>query len=122
MVATTDLKCYKTTNFLGGAITGTQVNSATPNNVFTNIPKNELVVGEDYYAAVYFKNTHATEAMENFKLWLTSKTPPADTVLKWGFESDTGISFDGVDDGINCGDDTTLWSRPKTKFSFSIWI
>src|SRR6476659_7720969 len=122
MVATTDLKCYKTTNFLGGAITGTQVNSATPNNIFTNVPKNELVVGEDYYAAVYFKNTHSTEAMDALKFWLSSKIPPPDTELKRGFESSTGISLDGVDDGINCGDDPALWSRPKTKFSFSIDI
>ena len=47
MVSFTDLKIYKTTNNLGGAITGTQVAVGTSNNVFTNIPKNELVVGED---------------------------------------------------------------------------
>ena len=86
MVSTSDVKCYKTTNNLGGAITATQVNSANPNNVFTNVPNNERVIGEDYYACVYFKNGHATESMDNFKLWLSSKVPPPDTELKWGFD------------------------------------
>src|ERR1051325_9983903 len=86
MVAISDLKMYKTTNFLGGAITATEVPSATPNNIFTNVPKNELVVGKDYYACVYLKNTHATEKMDNLKWWLSSKTFPHDTELKWGFD------------------------------------
>jgi len=86
MVSFTDLKIYKTTNNLGGAITGTQVAIGTSNNVFTNIPKNELVVGEDYYACIYLKNTHATETMASLKLWLSSKSFPHDTVLKWAFD------------------------------------
>ena len=87
MVAASDLKIYKTTNFLGGAITATQVIPGTINNIFTNIPKNELVVGEDYYACVYLKNGHGNETMDNFKLWLSSKSFPHDTELKWSFDT-----------------------------------
>ncbi len=123
MVSASDLKIYKTTNNLGGAITATQVTSATPNNVFTNIPKNELVVGEDYYACVYFKNTHPTEAMDNFKLWLTNKSSPPDTELKWDFDSLVNtLLFDGTDDYVDCTNDVELWSQALTKFSFSFWI
>lgn len=83
MVQPSDLKCYKTTNFLGGPITGTLVPSANPNNIFGNIPKNELTTGEDYYACVYFKNTHATETMDNFILWISSNSPKSEPELKW---------------------------------------
>jgi len=128
MVTTADLKVYKSTNFLGGAITGTQVLAATPNNIFTNVPKNELVIGEDYYAEVYLKNTHATEKMDNFKLWLSAKSFPHDTELKWGFDKIISsvqapfILLDGVNDDVDCTNDATLWSQGLTKFSFSMWI
>ena len=86
MVAATDLKIYKTTNNLGGAITGTQIATSTPNNLFSNVPNNERVIGEDYYACIFLKNAHATESMDNFKLWLSDKSFPHDTEIKWGFE------------------------------------
>lgn len=86
MVSASDLKVYKTTNFLGGAITGTVVPSANPNNIFTNIPKNELTVGEDYYACVYLKNTNTSENMDNFKFWLSSNNPRSECEIKWWFE------------------------------------
>jgi hypothetical protein len=87
MVSASDLKIFKTTNNLGGAITATQIISATPNNLFSNVPKNELTIGEDYYACIYLKNTHATEKMDNFRLWLTDKSFPHDTEIKWAFDA-----------------------------------
>ena len=87
MVNFTDLKVYKTTNNLGGAITGTQVQVGTENNVFANVPNNERVIGEDYYACIYLKNTNTAEAMAAFKLWLSDKSLPHDTELKWGFDT-----------------------------------
>jgi len=89
MVGATDLKIYKSASGgLGGAIdTAAQVISANPNNFFTNIPKNELTLGEDFFGCVYWKNTHATESMDNFKVWLGSKTLPPDTELKWSLDS-----------------------------------
>jgi concanavalin A-like lectin/glucanase superfamily protein len=128
MVAATDLKVYKTTNNLGGAITGTQVVNATPNNLFSVIPQNELVVGEDYYACVYVKNTHSTESMEAFKLWLSDKSFPHDTEIKWGFEAGTGATgyrwspsetFDGSTDYIAVPDDPSL---DLLTFTIALWF
>ena len=129
MVDFTNLKLYRSTGDLGGAITGTEITTATPNNLFTNVPKNELVIGKDYYKCFYIKNT-STEAMANFKMWLSSKSLPLDTNLKWAWDplatTTTGsggyVTFDGVDDYMNCGVDATLWSQPLTKFSFCFWI
>lgn len=95
MVAVTDLKIFATSSGLGGAITGTQIPTATPNNVFSNVPNNERVVGEDYYACVFLKNTHSTEAMDNFKLWLSTKSFPRDTEIKWGYEPNLGGEQEG---------------------------
>jgi hypothetical protein len=95
MVAIADLKLFKTTNNLGGVITTTQVQNATPNNLFVNVPKNELVTGEDYYAAIYLKNTHISESMDNFKMWLSAKSFPQDTEIKWGFDPTTVVGAGG---------------------------
>ncbi len=130
MVDFTDLKLYRSTGDLGGAITGTQITPATPNNLFTNVPKNELVVGEDYYKCFFIKNTHATETMANFKMWLSSKSFPQDTQLQWAWDplstvsigSGGFVTLDGVNDYVDCTSDTALWSRALTKFTFCFWI
>lgn len=89
MVSATDLKAYKSASGgLGGAIdTGALIQSASPNNLFSNVPNNERVIGEDYYRCLYFKNTHATEAMEEFKLWLDQDSQLPDSTIKWGFDT-----------------------------------
>lgn len=128
MVSTSDLKVYKTTSNLGGAITGTQVISANPNNLFVNVPNNERVLGEDYYACVYFKNTHGTESMDNFKLWLNSKTAPPDTELKWAFDpvaTNTGYRWEPyfTGDGATTFDSTaSSASLQIATFSVSAWF
>jgi hypothetical protein len=129
MVDFGDLKIYKTTNNLGGAITATEFLSATPNNLFSNVPANELVAGEDYYACIYLKNVNTSEKMAAFKLWLSDKSFPRDTEIKWGFDTSTTdritlpyLSFDGSNDYVDCTNDATLWSQSLTKFSFSFWI
>jgi Concanavalin A-like lectin/glucanases superfamily/Calcineurin-like phosphoesterase len=128
MVAASDLKFYRSTSQLGGAITGTQITSGIPNNVFGNVPKNELVVGEDYYKCVYLKNTHATENMDNFKLWLSAKSFPLDTELKWGFDTTVAGSgyrwspfknFNGSSDFVSIPDTAELNS---TQFSVACWF
>lgn len=125
MVSTADLKVYK--QDASGGTSGALLPSATPNNIFTNVPQNELAIGEDYYQGVFFKNTHATESMDNFKLWLSNKSLPRDTELKWALDPIVTkqvplLSFDGVDDYVDCTNDATLWSQSLTKFSFSFWI
>jgi hypothetical protein len=117
MVSAADLKCYKTTNGLGGAITATQIPHATPNNLFSNVPNNERVLGEDYYQCCYFKNGHANEAMDNFKLWLSQKSS-----AQASQQNTPVIAFDGINDYVDLTNDATLWSQSLTKFSFSFWI
>jgi len=130
LVAATDLKIYKTTNGLGGAITGTQVAVGTPNNVFSNVINSQRVAGEDYYRCIFLKNTHATEKMDNFKLWLSDKSFPHDTEIKWGFEPNVAVTsgyrwspyrtFNGSGGGVlTIADDPTL---DLVKFTIATWF
>ena len=124
MVSFSDLKVYRSTSDLGGAITGTEVQPATPNNLFTNIPRSDYVAGTTYYKCVYLKNTHTAESMDNFKIWISGGTPSPNTKLSFAFDplAVTSISFDGTNDYVDLTNDATLWSQSLTKFSFSLWI
>ena len=129
MVEFNELKAYRSSwdgqYSIGGAITATQIQSGTPNNLFFNIPRNEVIPGTTQYACVFFKNTSA-ETMENCKLWLSAGTPLSYTGINWAFDGTTN-PFDGavhladsIDDYINCGNHSDLWSKPLNKFSFCI--
>ncbi len=131
MVDFTDLKIYKTTNNLGGAITATEFLTATPNNLFGNVPQNEQVIGEDYYACVYIKNTHLSEAMGDLKIWQSSKSFPPDTQIKWGFDTTavaqtitnkytapSGITWHGIETQSTATSHGELLSGA----SFPIWL
>ncbi len=87
MVSFTDLKAYRSTSDLGGAITATQIQTATSNNFFTNVPRSDYVSGKTYYKCFYFKNTHATESMDNFKFWLSGGTPSLNTFMHFGLDT-----------------------------------
>ena len=90
MVAFTDLKIYRSTSDLGGAITATQIQTATPNNLFINVSRADYVSGQTFYKCVYLKNTHATEAMDDFKIWISGGTPSPNTYIHFGFEPSSG--------------------------------
>ena len=131
MVGASDLKVYHSVGVLpsgpqrvGGAITANIISNGSPNNLFFNVTRAEQVSGVDEYKCAYFKNTHATEGMDNFKLWLSSKRSPNDTSIQWGRDpiALTTSGFDGVNDYIDCGNHADLWSGTLTKFSFGLWI
>lgn len=127
MVATTDLKAYKSTGGLGGPIDlASQIITNTKNNFFGNSTGAECAAGEDYYGAFFMKNAHASEDMNEPRFWLDSGSKEHDSNYKFGFDPicfpQPTIKLDGVDDYVDCADDAELWSRSLTKFSFEIWI
>lgn len=93
------------------------ISSATPNNFFAKIPLSEVLTGKDYYLCFYVYNAHATELMTDFKLWLSSDTLPADTTVKWSFDSAANAHkyqyapwkvFNGTSTKVVVADDSTL--------------
>lgn len=59
-LVSTDLKTYRSTNNLGGAITVTQTISGIAGNVFDTFTGAETSAGATFYHCVYVKNTHGT--------------------------------------------------------------
>ena len=91
MVDATDVKFYKSGGGgigLGGAISGTEIISGTTNNFFPNITRAQQLAGEDFYLAMYMKNTSA-EVMKDTAFWLTQDTPTHLTTVKFG-QDDNG--------------------------------
>jgi len=127
MVNFIDLKFYDSTSSLGGAIdTGDPIQTATPNNLFINFQRSELIGGSTKYKCFYIKNESA-EDMANFKIWISKGTPLDYTFINFGFDNqaspfDGAVEFDGTNDYIDCTNDATLWSKSLTKFSFAVWI
>ena len=72
-VLATDLKLFKTTSNLGGAITATQ---ATGGNVFDAFTGDETSAGITEYACVYVKNEAAQTALAA-KVYVNSETSHA---------------------------------------------
>ncbi len=127
MVNFTDLKFYDSQAGLGGDIdTGDALQTATPNNLFINFQRSELIAGAAKHKCFYMKNESA-EDMENFKIWISRGTPLDYTVIDMAFDAlanpyNGSIGFDGVTDNVDCGNHADLWSKSLTKFSFSIQI
>jgi len=127
MVGFSDLKFYDSQAGLGGAIdTGDAIQTATPNNLFINFQRSEIVSGTTKYKCFYMKN-ESSEDMENFKIWISAGTPLDYTSIAMGFDVnatpfDGAVGFDGTNDYIDCTNDATLWSKALTKFSMAFWI
>jgi fibronectin type 3 domain-containing protein len=88
---------------------GTTVPTATPtSNSFSN---SGLTASTTYYYRVA-----AVDNSGNIGSLSTQQSGTTQAAQSYS------ILFDGVDDLVNCTNDTTLWSQSLTKFSFSFWI
>jgi hypothetical protein len=56
---------------LGGAISSTEITSASLHNLFDQVSSAEASSGEDEYRGFYVKNTHGTLTWQSVKAWLT---------------------------------------------------
>lgn len=74
----------------GGVISSVQILdqelTTTPfalGTIFKDINRTQRLNGLRKYAAVYLKNTHATQTATEIKVFKTAKTPAADQILLW---------------------------------------
>lgn len=98
-IVATDIKIYPSTNSsggdicLGGAINTTaelakNQNPASPvyNLAFRNFTNTERYNGSIQHHCMYIKNTHASLALTNGKLWFSAVTPSPDTRARMGLD------------------------------------
>lgn len=76
-IADTDIKIYKTTNGLGGAITANEAVSGVTGNVFDTFSGAETAAGGVFYACLYIKNEHTSLTAQALEAILASETAHA---------------------------------------------
>lgn len=89
-ILSSDLKLYLTggagnsnpNNSLGGAVSTTEVVTATEQNLFANVGAQEANDGSTKYRCVAWKNTHGTLTLQNSKVWIPTQTPSTDTSIE----------------------------------------
>lgn len=83
-IIASELKFYKSTNGLGGAITANDITSNVIHNVFDTVTSDEALLGDVEYRCIYLKNTNASITLENAIVFLASNTPLATTNMEIG--------------------------------------
>lgn len=118
-----DMKTYKTTNGLGGAITATESVSGNPGNVFDTFTGSETAAGGTFYHCIYVKNTHGTLTAQSVGVYVDSETSHAGVNVEIGLGTSAvngteqtvanettapaGVTFadaDGVGNALSIGD------------------
>lgn len=69
---------------LGGAISTTEVTTATLHNLFDVVSSAETTSGDVEYRCIYVKNTHGTLSLTSAVAWISSNTPSTDTTADIG--------------------------------------
>ena len=83
-LATTDIKTFKTTNGLGGAITATESVSGVSGNLFDTFTGAETAVGGVFYHCEYIKNTHGTLTAQSLVAFIESESSHAGVNVSMG--------------------------------------
>jgi hypothetical protein len=64
---------------LGGAVSTTEVVTATLHNLFDVVSGDEAAAGDAEYRCIYVKNTHGTLTLQNAAVYVQSETSNADS-------------------------------------------
>lgn len=68
---------------LGGAISVTEIVSASSNNIFDEVSGAEASAGSTEYRCFYVKNSHGSLTLQAAKIWMVSDTPEGDTAYEF---------------------------------------
>ena len=82
---------------LGGAVSGTALQSAVLHNLFDLVGSEESLAGDTEYRCFYFENNHATLTLLSAKVFVEAETPSPDTSVEIGLGS-SGI--DGTEQTV----------------------
>jgi hypothetical protein len=120
---------------LGGAASSTEIVDATSDNLFDDVSGAEATAGDVEYRGFYVKNGHATLALSNTKIYISSLTSSASTEFDIGLATEatnttmatianestapSGVTFSRPTDytgglaigTLNAGDRKGVWIR-----------
>lgn len=72
---------------LGGVISSVAVSFGdTFNNLFDNVSDVEASAGDNEYRCIYLRNNHATDTLNDVKLFIASNTPSTSTKVQVGLD------------------------------------
>lgn len=87
---------------LGGAMSSSEVVSATLENLFDDVTASEAANGDTEYRCYYITNTNLTDTYFGAVVWISSQTSSGDTSVE------IGLDPAGVGDGSSTGVATTI--------------
>ncbi|MBO9492073.1 hypothetical protein J7384_17055 [Endozoicomonas sp. G2_1] len=83
-ISASEIKYFKTTNNLGGAITSSEISSGSLENIFPNFTSAEAAAGIVKYACIYVRNTNTSDTLTSVKHWIATQTPSPTTSVEVG--------------------------------------
>ncbi len=66
---------------LGGVISTTAITDASVENLFDNVTGAESTAGDTEYRGFYVLNNHGSLTWQSVKLWISTETPSADSLI-----------------------------------------
>lgn len=84
---------------LGGGRSSTEVVfSPILNNLFDNVTAPQAASGEIEYRCIYLQNDHATDDVDDLKIWINTNTPSTSTTIAIGLDP---VGKNGIADSIS---------------------
>ena len=83
-ILTTDIKFYKSTGGLGGAITVTEITSGNLHDLFDEVSSPEALAGDTEYRCIYAKNTHGTLSLTDAVAYILSASSNPENTISIG--------------------------------------
>lgn len=87
---------------LGGVMSATAVPAVAANNLFDNVTPTEAAAGSVEHRCFYIRNSNATDALNDVKVWMDGPTPAPGSILE------IGVDPAGVGDGAATGVATVI--------------
>jgi len=99
---------------IGGAISTTEVTTATLHNLFDVVSGSEASSGDVEFRCIYVKNSHGSITLENTVVWISSNTPSGDSTIDIGLGSSAIDATEQTVAGEGFAPSAVTFSAPST--------
>tara|TARA_R110000744_G_scaffold87543_3_gene170932 strand:- start:7027 stop:7509 length:483 start_codon:yes stop_codon:yes gene_type:complete len=81
-IISSEIKLFRSTNSLGGAITVDEVVDGVLHNLFDKVTSDESAAGDTEYRCAYVQNTHGTITLEEAISYIAANTASTTTAIR----------------------------------------